>query len=57
MQMGLGWSGCLLVTPLFRVGDPRTEGYLEWHEWARIQYRGGLRQTRGADGKWRFPSE
>jgi len=32
------------TVPIFNVGDPAPEGYLEWHEWARIQHKGGLRQ-------------
>lgn len=27
-------------------GDPAPKGYLEWHEWAAVQLKSGLRQTR-----------
>jgi len=49
---------CILIMPEFKPGDPRPEGYLEGHEWARVQYRGGLRQRKCRTcGKWRFPQE
>ena len=41
----------------FKVGDPAPKGYVAWHEWARVQYRGGLRQKRCKHWKWRFPRE
>lgn len=47
----------LSITGIYKVGDPPPTGYVAWHEWARVQYNGGLRQTCGADGKWRFPKE
>lgn len=28
----------------YQAGDPAPAGYLEWHEWARVQVRAGLRQ-------------
>lgn len=44
-------------TATFKVGDPAPSGYADWHEWAKVQYQGGLRQHRGPDGKWCFPQE
>ena len=41
----------------YKVGDPAPEGYLAWHEWARVQYKGGLRQLRGPCGHWLFPQQ
>ena len=41
----------------YKVGDKRPPGYNDWHEWAGVQYRGGLRQVRGPDGNLRFPQE
>lgn len=41
----------------YQVGDPPPSGYVDWHDWVAIQYKGGLRQVRGEDGKWRFPQE
>lgn len=49
---------CLLVIPRFKPGDPRPEGYLEWHEWAEVQHKAGLRQSRCKGcGNWMFPQE
>lgn len=51
---------CLLITPFYKVGDPRPpdpHDYIGWHEWARVQTAGGLQQAQGPDGKWRFPQE
>lgn len=46
------------MSPGFRVGDPAPPGYLDWHEWAEIQYKGGLRQTVcPICAKWQFPQE
>ena len=50
--------GCILTGEPYKVGDPAPIGYMEWHEWAGVQHRGGLRQQRAPeDGKWRFPQE
>jgi hypothetical protein len=33
-------------------------GYVAWHEWAAIQEKAGLRQSRcGICGLWRYPQE
>jgi hypothetical protein len=49
---------CVLIIDTYKVGDPRPEGYLEWHEWARVQLRGGLRPRKCRYcGLWRFPQE
>jgi len=49
---------CVLTLPKYKVGDPAPTGYLEWHEWARVQHRGGLRQHRcRICGNWEFPQE
>ena len=46
------------IMPIFKPGDPRPEGYLEWHEWARVQHKAGLRQRRCKScGNWMFPQE
>ena len=44
-------------TRTFKVGDPAPSGYLEWHEWANVQHKGGLRQLRRRCGFWHFPQE
>lgn len=52
--------GQFLVTmsPGFKVGDQAPEGYLDWHEWAEIQHKGGLRQVQCPKcGKWQYPQE
>ena len=44
--------------PRFKVGDPKPEGYLACHEWARVQLAGGLRQAKcPACGLWKFPQQ
>ena len=30
----------------YKPGDPPPTGYCDWHEWARIQDKAGLRQVR-----------
>lgn len=50
--------GCLLIMPTYKAGDPPPTGYLQWHEWARAQIKGGLRQRRcRVCGLWQFPQE
>jgi hypothetical protein len=42
----------------YMPGDPPPEGYLEWHEWAAVQHRAGLRQQQCCDcSQWRYPHE
>jgi len=41
----------------YTVGELPPEGYLAWHEWARIQFKGGLRQRKYPCGHWLFPQE
>jgi len=42
----------------YEPGDMPPKGYLQWHEWARVQNRAGLKQVRCCRcGKWRFPQE
>lgn len=50
---------CLLMQPDFKKGDkpPAPHDYLGWQEWARIQYRHGLRQHLCEHRKWVFPQE
>jgi len=39
-------------------GDQPPEGYLDWHAWADVQYRSGLRQARCPRCRlWRYPQE
>ena len=49
---------CLLIMPEFKHGDPPPKGYLQWHEWARVQYAHGSRQRQCAScDLWKFPPE
>jgi uncharacterized OB-fold protein len=49
---------CLLIEQDYKVGDPPPEGYLEWHQWARIQMKGGLRSKKCRRcARWYFPQE
>jgi len=45
------------VVPVFKPGDQPPSGYLDWHEWAKVQARAGLRQQRRACGHWHFAHE
>lgn len=48
-----------IPTPsIFKVGDPPPSGYVDWHEWASVQHRGGLRQRQCRNcGLWKFPQD
>jgi hypothetical protein len=49
---------CILVMLEFKPGDMPPSGYLEWHEWARVQERAKLRQRRCRHcGRWLYPQE
>jgi hypothetical protein len=49
---------CLQIAGEYKPGDPPPDGYAEWHEWARVQLRGGLRQRKcRVCGLFRFPQE
>lgn len=51
-------NGVLTVAGTYKPGDPPPNGYLEWHEWAEVQHKAGLRQVMcGRCGKWRYPQE
>lgn len=46
------------TTPAFKPGDPPPEGYREWHAWAQVQHKAGLRQVRcGFCSHYCFPQE
>ena len=49
---------CLLLMPAFKPGDPPPTGYLEWHEWAEVQRKAGIKQSMCTRcGLWRTPQE
>lgn len=51
-------SGFLTVGGDYKPGDMPPSGYVDWHEWAEIQHKAGLRQIEcGRCGKWRYPQE
>jgi hypothetical protein len=42
----------------FKPGDPPPLGYCDWHAWAEVQMKAGLKQeTCGYCGLWQFPQE
>lgn len=42
----------------FKAGDPAPSGYLDWHEWAQVQHKAGLRQVECPRcSKWKYPQE
>lgn len=46
----------LLIMPTYKPGDPEPTGYLQWHEWAEVQWKSGLRQCQcGSCGRYCFP--
>ena len=45
------------VIPDFKAGDLPPEGYLAWHEWARVQLKAGIKQSLCQCGKWHTPQE
>jgi len=49
---------CLLVQSTYKPGDQPPEGYLEWHEWAEVQRKAGIRQQMcGRCARWKTPQE
>lgn len=50
--------GFLSMVGDYKPGDPPPTGYNDWHEWARIQAKAGLKQKRcGRCGLLGFPQE
>lgn len=48
----------LLVTLSYQPGDLPPEGYLQWHAWADVQHRAGIKQVECPTcGLWRTPQE
>lgn len=51
----VGW---LSVRGDYKPGDPPPNGYLDWHAWARVQGRAGLKQLQCQTcHRWLFPQE
>jgi hypothetical protein len=51
-----GWH--VLIMPDYKPGDLPPEGYLQWHEWAEVQRKAGIRQVQCPTcALWRTPQE
>lgn len=49
---------CILDAGSYKPGDPTPTGYVQWHEWAGVQYAAGLRQRQCRKCRlWKFPQE
>jgi hypothetical protein len=46
------------MSPDYKPGDPAPSGYLDWHAWAEVQHKAGLRlvQCPGCS-RWQYPQE
>lgn len=50
--------GILTYTPDFKPGDPPPDGYNDWHAWAEVQAKAGLKQEQCCGcSRWFFPQE
>lgn len=48
----------VLVMPDYKPGDLPPEGYLQWHEWAEVQRKAGIKQTECPTcARWKTPQE
>lgn len=48
----------LTVTGTYKPGDPPPSGHNDWHAWAEVQHKAGLRQQRcGICSRFKFPQE
>lgn len=48
----------VLVMPEYKPGDLPPEGYLQWHEWAEVQRKAGIKQVECPTcGRWNTPQE
>lgn len=53
----VSWA-CVLVMPTYKPGDLPPEGYLQWHEWAEVQRKAGIKQVQCPTcSLWRTPQE
>ena len=51
-------DGVMTVAGHYMPGSQPPTGYLDWHEWAEVQHKAGLRQKECATcGKWKYPQE
>lgn len=48
----------VLAIPDYKPGDLPPKGYLQWHEWAEVQRKAGIKQVECPTcGKWQTPQE
>lgn len=48
----------VLVMPDYKPGDLPPEGYLQWHEWAEVQRKAGIKQVECPTcSRWKTPQE
>jgi hypothetical protein len=53
-----GLNGWLTYGGDYKPGDMPPTGYLDWHEWAEVQHKAGLKQkTCSMCSNWYFPQE
>lgn len=46
------------IMPTYQPGDLPPEGYLQWHEWAEVQRKAGIRQVECPTcALWQTPQE
>lgn len=58
MDIFLGGGDVLSVGMGHKPGDPPPSGYGDWHEWAAVQTKAGLKQdTCPVCGLYKFPQE
>ena len=49
---------CLDVSGSYKPGEQPPTGYMNWHEWASVQHKAGLRQARcGKCSLMKYPQE
>jgi len=58
IEMPHGSRGILSVGMEHQPGSPPPKGYTDWHEWADVQHKAGLRQRQCSRcTEWNFPQE
>jgi hypothetical protein len=48
----------VLITPDYKPGDLPPDGYLQWHAWAEVQRKAGIKQVQCPTcSLWKTPQE
>lgn len=48
----------VLIMPTYKPGDLPPQGYLQWHEWAEVQRKAGIKQVQCPTcALWQTPQE